>query len=198
MITDLNRLIRDRRKELKLTLVEVADRLNITPSTVSKWERGEISNLKREKVLELAKVLNIHPARLFGYSQVEVDNLTAKQQIRLAKIPVYSLETGDVFSEDNITRFIGTDNLEAQYAVTATGNVPQGENITDGDILLLRRDFEAVNNILVLVISDINNYIARYYVTDGQRMLLVGSRLVPFSDNLILAGKVIEIRRCLK
>lgn len=195
MIIDFPNIIRSRRKELRLTLVEVAARLSITPSTVSKWERGEIANLKREKVLELASVLDIHPARLFGYSQVEVDTLTAKQQITVSKLPVYSLEGRDFFAESNILRFVGTDNQEAHFAVLSGHNVPQDKVIAEGDLLLVRRDFEPANGILVLVISDTSNYIARYYVTESYRMLLQGSTLIPFTENITLAGKVIEIRR---
>lgn len=64
METKSGGLIRRRRKKLGLTLEEVASQLNVSKSTVSKWERGFIVNLKRDKVIALSKLLNISPVEL--------------------------------------------------------------------------------------------------------------------------------------
>lgn len=57
-------LIRRKRKKLGLTLEDVANALNVSKSTVSKWERGFIVNLKRDKVIALSHLLNISPLEL--------------------------------------------------------------------------------------------------------------------------------------
>ena len=180
---------------MNLTLVEVAARLNSTPSTVSKWERGEITNLKRERVMELAKVLDIHPARLFGYSAVEVDTLDYKKQITSNKIPVYSLDSKDFFDVKNITTFITTELENAQFAVLSDFNCPYDKSIMYSDLCLIQRDIEPINDTLVLAITDLGGYIARYYCNECNKALLRGSELIPLTSSITIIGKVIEIRR---
>lgn len=195
MISDFSSVIRLRRKELNLTLVEVAARLNSTASTVSKWERGEIANLKRERVMELAKVLDIHPARLFGYSAVEVDTLDYKKQITSNKIPVYSLDGKDFFDVKNITTFITTELENAQFAVLSDFNSPCDKSIMCSDLCLIQRDIEPLNDTLVLAVTDLGGYIARYYCNEYSKALLRGSELIPLTSSITIIGKVIEIRR---
>ncbi len=69
--TESGGLIRRRRKKLGLTLEEVANKLNVSKSTVSKWERGFIVNLKRDKVIALSQLLNISPLELIEGERVE-------------------------------------------------------------------------------------------------------------------------------
>ena len=57
-------LIRRKRKKLGLTLEDVANALNVSKSTVSKWERGFIVNLKRDKLIALSRLLNISPVEI--------------------------------------------------------------------------------------------------------------------------------------
>lgn len=50
-----------RRKELGLTQKYVADQIGVTEATVSRWESGEIANMRRDKVMLYAKVLQTSP-----------------------------------------------------------------------------------------------------------------------------------------
>ena len=55
------------RKQLGLTLEEVAQVVGVGKSTVRKWETGEIDNMKLDKVELLAKALHTTPAYLMGW-----------------------------------------------------------------------------------------------------------------------------------
>lgn len=63
-----NELIKARRQELGFTVREVADRVGVGPSTVSRWESGNIANMRRDKISKLAKVLDLDPDILTGYT----------------------------------------------------------------------------------------------------------------------------------
>lgn len=67
-----NELIKARRQELGLTVREVADRVGVGPSTVSRWESGNIANMRRDKISKLAKVLDLDPDVLTGYGHAFV------------------------------------------------------------------------------------------------------------------------------
>lgn len=55
-----------RRKELNLTLEEVATHVGVSKSTVKKWETGFIKNMRRDKMALLAEVLQVPPTALLS------------------------------------------------------------------------------------------------------------------------------------
>ena len=58
---DIGKLIRERRKEKGLTLVELGEIIGVANGTISKWERGQIKNIRRDKIQALCDVLGIPP-----------------------------------------------------------------------------------------------------------------------------------------
>ena len=54
--------LRKRRKELRLTLKDVADFVGVSEGTVSRWETGNISSMRQNHIALLAKVLNTSTA----------------------------------------------------------------------------------------------------------------------------------------
>lgn len=64
-----NELIKRRRKELRLTMREVADSVGVSEATVSRWESGNIANMGRDKIALLAKILKISPSQIAGYEE---------------------------------------------------------------------------------------------------------------------------------
>ena len=75
-ISDINDLIKNRRVELGLTLKDVAQAVGVSEGTVSRWESGNITNMKRNKIAALAKVLRISPTIIMGWNEsvVSEDN----------------------------------------------------------------------------------------------------------------------------
>ena len=56
--------IRQARKDAGLTQEQLAQKLGVQHSVISKYERGRVVNLKREKIAELASALNVKPSWL--------------------------------------------------------------------------------------------------------------------------------------
>ena len=54
-----NEVIRLRRKELGLTMREVANKVGVSEATVSRWESGDIRNMRRDKIAALARALDV-------------------------------------------------------------------------------------------------------------------------------------------
>lgn len=67
---DIGEKIKQRRKELGLTLDEVAEKVGVGKSTVQKWESGRIKNMRRDKIEILAKVLNMSPLDFVSTEQL--------------------------------------------------------------------------------------------------------------------------------
>ncbi len=57
----MSNYLTDRRKELGLTMKQVAQAVGVAEATVSRWESGQIANMKRDKINTYAKVLRVSP-----------------------------------------------------------------------------------------------------------------------------------------
>lgn len=74
-MSELSSILKQRRKELGLTLAQIAEAMGVAEATVQRWESGIIKTIRREKIGKLADILSVSPAALIGlegnYSYVE-------------------------------------------------------------------------------------------------------------------------------
>ena len=66
---EINEIIKNRRKELGLTLKDVANELNVSESLISRYESNDVKNMGIDKLIPLAKVLKTTPAYLMGWEE---------------------------------------------------------------------------------------------------------------------------------
>lgn len=59
-------LLKQRRKELSLTQRQIAQEVGVTEATVSRWESGDIDNMRRDKIAGLANALKMSPLLIMG------------------------------------------------------------------------------------------------------------------------------------
>ena len=71
---DIKEVLKKRRIALGLTLKDVADAVGVSEATVSRWESGDIANMKRDRIEALSRVLDISPLVILG--RPESDQLT--------------------------------------------------------------------------------------------------------------------------
>lgn len=72
---DVGKRIRERRKELSLSIDELAQKLNKNRTTVYRYEKGDIENLPMDILGPLAEALNTTPAYLMGWESKPVSAL---------------------------------------------------------------------------------------------------------------------------
>ena len=66
---DIKIFLKQRRKELRLTMKDVADKVGVSESTISRWESGAISNMTRTNISALATALQISPSVIMGWTE---------------------------------------------------------------------------------------------------------------------------------
>lgn len=66
---DFKDILKNRRAELDLTLDEIGRYVGVSGATVSRWEKGDIENIRRDKIAKLAEVLQVTPAYLMGWPE---------------------------------------------------------------------------------------------------------------------------------
>lgn len=66
----IGELIRIQRKKKDLTLEDVGQYCDVPRSTVSRWERGEILKIKRDRIEKLCVLLDIDPVMFFRPAEI--------------------------------------------------------------------------------------------------------------------------------
>lgn len=82
-------IIKNRRVELDLTMKEVAKMVGVSEGTISRWESGEIANMKRDKIMALAKALKISPAVIMGWECKNPNQYILPPQIQRTAYSIY-------------------------------------------------------------------------------------------------------------
>lgn len=180
----LSSILKQRRKELGLTLSQIADAVGVTEATVQRWESGNIKSVRHEKITRLAEVLNTTPASLMGW---EPEENAAGPRLPENVIPI-SLENGHLipifgrisaglplYAEQNIEGYTLTDlNGGAEYfALRVKGDSMNAIRIQEGDLLIVRRQEEVENGeIAIVMVGDEDATVKRFYATNDTVTLM--------------------------
>lgn len=148
--------IKNRRKELGLTMNEVAKKVGVSEATVSRWESGDIVNMRRDKITLLAKALNKPPAFIMGWDDEPTENyekyglkpIKTKKFPMLGEIacgqPIYANEEYETFVE-------ASADINADFCLTAKGDSMINARIFDGDIVFIREQPDVENGEIAAV-----------------------------------------------
>lgn len=140
---DIKTILKERRQELGLTMKEVADACGVSEATVSRWESGEIANMRRSKISLLAKVLKISPAVLID-DEDKPDYSHIKNVVPVPKtkeIPIIGgIACGTpILAEQNIDGQVKIPEfVQADFALRCNGDSMIGAHIRDGDLVCIR------------------------------------------------------------
>lgn len=97
--------IKKLREELNLTQDELAKLLNTTKQTISKYEKGIVTNIPSDRIEELAKILHSTPEYILGWNNNE--KLTVHG---LEKDLVISYRKADELDKAIVRRTLKLDN----------------------------------------------------------------------------------------
>lgn len=68
---DIGTKIKERRKELDISAVQLAERLGMSKATIHRYENGDIKKIKLPVIDAMAQVLKVNPLWLLGKSEVK-------------------------------------------------------------------------------------------------------------------------------
>lgn len=80
-------IIKNRRKELDLTLEEIGNAVGVAKATVLRWESGEIQNIRKDKIVALANVLKLSVGVLMNcettseQNQINIEHFSDAEKI---------------------------------------------------------------------------------------------------------------------
>ena len=61
---------------------EVANSVGVSEATVSRWESGDIRNMRRDKIAALARTLDVSPAVLMDWEEYDAEVAERKKLAR--------------------------------------------------------------------------------------------------------------------
>lgn len=92
---ELKDIIKQRRLELKLSMGELSKLVGVSEATISRWESGDIENMRRDKIALLSKALDISPLIIMGYD----NDLSTNNKSKLKSIA--RLENADITERED-------------------------------------------------------------------------------------------------
>ena len=187
-------LIRDRRVELDLTMKELADLVGVSEGTVSRWESGDIANMKRDRIYKLSKALQISPLSLLGWNDEEgpvfPSNIIPMPEMR--QIPLIgTIACGaPITAEQNVEDLVDIPkHIHADFALRCKGDSMINARIFDGDIVYIRQQPTVENGEIAAVLIEDEATLKRFRRLENQIVLEPAN---PLFDSLVYRGSEME------
>ena len=154
-------LLRIRRQELGLTMKQVADAVGVSEATVSRWESGEIANMRRSRIVKLASILNLSPLDLMNWEGEEMDTRPLPSNIlpmpKMVKKPLLgTIACGvPILAVENIEAEVDVpDGVRCDFVLRCKGDSMVDARIYDGDLVYLRQQEEVENGEIAAILID--------------------------------------------
>ena len=169
---ELSEILKARRKELGLTLLEIAKRVGVSEATVQRWESGEIKTMRHGRIVKLAEVLELSPAQLMGWEDKapaddysKIPNVLPLPKV-IKKVPLYDgIACGDPRYADpqEVDMMELPDGVRADFAVRCYGDSMIEAHICDGDIVYIRKQDDVDDGEIEAVLIDDDATLKRVY-----------------------------------
>lgn len=201
---DIKDILKQKRLELNLTLDDVAHMVGVSGATISRWESGDIANMKRDKIVKLADALNISPAVIMGWEEPQSNKKPSGVKINVlgrvaAGVPINAIQ--EIIDTEEITQELASAGDFFGLQIKGDSMTPR---ICEGDVVIVKQQSDAESG--DIVIATVNGDEA---TCKRLRKYKEGIELIPnnptyeplyFSNEEIdakpvrILGKVIELR----
>lgn len=174
---DIKDILKDRRLELQLTLEDVAKRVGVSPATISRWESGDIANMRRDRIAALAEALQISPAVIMGWD-VDTTLPPGAHRPQFKKVPMQGYAAAGQPLEDlnQDTPYYDIENkYDVDFCITVCGDSMIDANINDGDIVFIKSMPEVPNGKIACVEIDNEKVCLKRFYKSGKTVSLASA-----------------------
>jgi transcriptional regulator with XRE-family HTH domain len=130
---DVGKRIKERRKELNMSVDELAQRLNKNRTTVYRYEKGDIENLPMDILGPLAEALNTTPAYLMGWDNKPIsamDTITDYYRLSIGREDNIRVKRFDTWAK-KFNKYVFTDEEHNKLVEYAEFLIHQRERKSD-------------------------------------------------------------------
>ena len=198
----MENILKERRLQLGLTMLQVAQAVGVSEATVSRWESGDIANMRRDRIAKLAKALQLRPSAVMGID----DESPASSSVRIpvlgfvrAGIPMDAVE--NIIDYEEIPESMAKSGDFFALQIKGDSMEPK---ISEGDVVIVRKQSTAENgDVAVILINGDNATVKKFYKTEtGIKLISTNPQYDPFfftpsevdSLPVEVIGRVVELR----
>lgn len=139
---EIKDVLKTRRLDLHMTMKDLADKVGVSEGTISRWESGKISDMKRDKIMSLAKALDISPSVIMGWEDYQTMPHPDLHPIGKTHLPLFDgIAAGQPrLIPDGIEVYVEvTTEIRADFVLKVHGDSMIGARIHDGDLVFIRQ-----------------------------------------------------------
>lgn len=185
--------MKERRTSLGITLLDIANKLNVREATVQRYESGEIKNVKHETIYKLSQILQCSPSYLMGWTNnpnpTEINHEDMEKwglrPISTKKIPLLgNIACGEPrYADEDRSSYVevGTD-IKADFCLRAKGDSMINARINDGDIVFVRAQNSVDNGEIAAVIINDEATLKRVYFFPDKNILILKPENTKYKD----------------
>lgn len=181
-MSNLSEVLKQRRKELGYTLLQIAEAVGVSEATVQRWESGNIKTLRHENLVRLADILRVSPAYLMGWGGNDFLPDNIEPIGTLNKLPlVGAIACGTpILAQQNIVDYVDAPgHIHADYALICHGDSMINAGVRDGDVVYIRKQSIVDNGQIAAVTIDGDEATLKRFHYDGKTVILI-----PANDTL--------------
>ena len=206
MSENFNNTIKQRRIAKGLTMKELAEKVGVSESTISRWESGDIENMRRNKIAKLSQVLDLDPAIVMGFEPKS--KLPPRRAFRVpvlgrvaAGIPIEAIE--EVVDWEDLPEDEYKDVPESYFGLKIKGD-SMTPRICDGDTVIVHQQPDAESGEIVIAMVNGDDAVCKRLKKYADSIALISTNPsyepLTFSAEEIstlpvrIVGKVVELR----
>lgn len=184
---DISVLIKTRRKEKNMTMKELAEKVGVSEGTISRWESGEIKNMKRKAVAALSTALDVPPSVLMGWDESgspaapqDASAPLSSDRRKIARIPVLGRVAAGIpieaieNIEDYEERYISVlEDPHDYFALRIVGHSME-PRIWDGDVVIAKKMADVDSGSVAVVFVDGEDATVKQIKKSDEGITLIG------------------------
>lgn len=148
--------IKNRREELGMTKVRLAELVGYDRSMITKIEQGKV-DLTQSKISAIAKALQTTTMKLMGDEEGDDTPSNILPLPKTRKIPLLgTIACGEpILATENVAEYVDVDtDIHADFALRCNGDSMINARIFDGDIVYIRKQNSVENGEIAAVLID--------------------------------------------
>lgn len=206
-VNDIVKRIKKRRLELEYSFQDLANKTNMSKSTLQRYETGAIKNLPLDKLEVLASALQTTPAYLMGWEDTTEEPTPKRKGIVIpvlghvaAGIPIEMIE--DIIDTEEIPEDMAKHGEFFALKIKGDSMTP---SINNSDVVIVRQQEDAENGDIVIATINGNDAVCKRLkkYSDGLSLISLNPAYEPLYFNtseiqgtpVKIIGKVVELRR---
>jgi len=187
---------------------QLAERIGVSPATIYRYEKTDISNMGIDKLKPIAQALATTPGYLLGWDDDDVGSVPGLLPVRRVKIPLLGdIAAGEpITAESHFDSYIEADaDIRCDFCLRITGDSME-PLICYGDIVFIRQQDDVDDGEIAAVLLDDCAALKRvYHIPNGLQLVSENARkypprlvTLPYDyDSIRIIGKAVAYKRIL-